>query len=39
VCGSDIDVGVAAYEMEMLVVRVGQFITTPTRAQVISVQG
>ena len=39
VCGSDIDVGVAAYEMEMLVVRVGQSLTTPTRAQVISVQG
>ncbi|WP_407924664.1 MULTISPECIES: roadblock/LC7 domain-containing protein [Catellatospora] len=31
VCGSDIDVGVAAYEMEMLVVRVGQYITTPVR--------
>ncbi len=32
VCGPDIDVGVAAYETEMLVVRVGQYITTPTRS-------
>ncbi len=31
VCGADIDVGVVAYEMEMLVVRVGQFITSPAR--------
>ncbi|MBV1850788.1 roadblock/LC7 domain-containing protein [Catellatospora tritici] len=32
VTGTGIDVGVAAYEMEMLVVRVGQYITTPLRA-------
>ncbi len=32
VCGKDIDVGVAAYEMEMLVVRVGQYITSPARS-------
>lgn len=30
-CYGDIDVGLVAYEMEMLVVRVGQFITTPAR--------
>ncbi|HZP14529.1 MAG TPA: roadblock/LC7 domain-containing protein [Nocardioides sp.] len=33
VCGRDIDVGVAAYEMEMLVVRVGQYITSPARSR------
>jgi predicted regulator of Ras-like GTPase activity (Roadblock/LC7/MglB family) len=32
VCGPGIDVGVAAYEMEMLVVRVGQYITSPARS-------
>jgi predicted regulator of Ras-like GTPase activity (Roadblock/LC7/MglB family) len=30
-CGEDTDVGLVAYEMEMLVVRVGQYITTPLR--------
>jgi predicted regulator of Ras-like GTPase activity (Roadblock/LC7/MglB family) len=30
-CDGDIDVGLVAYEIEMLVVRVGQFITTPPR--------
>lgn len=38
VCGSNIDIGVAAYEMEMLVVRVGQFITTPTRTHFVPSQ-
>lgn len=33
VCGKDIDVGVCAYEMEMLVVRVGQYITSPARSR------
>jgi predicted regulator of Ras-like GTPase activity (Roadblock/LC7/MglB family) len=32
-CGPEIDVGVAAYEMEMLVVRVGQYITSPARSR------
>jgi predicted regulator of Ras-like GTPase activity (Roadblock/LC7/MglB family) len=32
-CGDDIDIGVAVYEMEMLVVRVGQFITAPARSR------
>ena len=31
-CEGDIDVGLVAYEMEMLIVRVGQFITAPARA-------
>ena len=31
-CGEDADVGLVAYEIEMLVVRVGQHITTPPRA-------
>jgi len=31
VCSSAIDIGVAAYEIEMLVVRVGQYLTTPAR--------
>jgi uncharacterized protein len=30
-CGADIDIGLVAYEMEMLVVRVGQYITSPER--------
>lgn len=33
VCGSEVDVGVVAYEMEMLVVRVGQYITSPARSR------
>ncbi len=32
-CGADIDVGLVAYEMEMLVVRVGQYLTSPERSQ------
>lgn len=31
ICTSDIDVAVAAYEMEMLIVRVGQYMNTAVR--------
>ncbi|MDF5752031.1 roadblock/LC7 domain-containing protein [Spongiactinospora sp. TRM90649] len=30
-CGQDADVGVVAYEMAMMVTRVGQYLTTPAR--------
>jgi uncharacterized protein len=31
--GADTDVGLVAYELEMLVVRVGQYLSTPPRGQ------
>ncbi|MEH1129963.1 roadblock/LC7 domain-containing protein [Micromonospora sp. CPCC 206061] len=40
VIGSDdADVGLVAYEMAMLVTRVGQYLTTPTRSSVIQTDG
>ncbi|MFC4893644.1 roadblock/LC7 domain-containing protein [Streptosporangium amethystogenes subsp. fukuiense] len=30
-CGAEADVGLVAYEMAMLVTRVGQYLTSPTR--------
>ena len=30
-CGADADVGLIAYEMAMLVTRVGQYLTSPAR--------
>ncbi|MCW6008453.1 roadblock/LC7 domain-containing protein [Micromonospora sp. CPCC 205371] len=35
----DADVGLVAYEMAMLVTRVGQYLTTPTRSSVIPTDG
>jgi uncharacterized protein len=35
----DADVGLVAYEMAMLVTRVGQYLTTPTRSSVIQTDG
>ena len=32
IAGSDADVGLIAYEMAMIVARVGQYLSTPTRA-------
>ena len=39
ISGADIDVGVAAYEMEMLVVRVGQYLATPSRPPAVGAMG
>ncbi|GAA2878272.1 roadblock/LC7 domain-containing protein [Streptosporangium fragile] len=38
-CGSDADVGLVAYEMAMLVTRVGQYLTSPTRTAESSFRG
>jgi predicted regulator of Ras-like GTPase activity (Roadblock/LC7/MglB family) len=34
-CGADSDIGVIAYEMAMLVIRVGEYLSTPSRSIVV----
>jgi hypothetical protein len=38
-CTAEADVGLVAYEMAMLVTRVGQYLTSPTRAAGSSFKG